>query len=68
LAAYRPIFLAVAAIFLAYSYVITYRARLKGGKQGWWWPPTRHEIALWATTVLVLVFASIPSLNLVPLP
>ncbi len=68
LAAYRKLFLAVALAFLAYSYVITYRTKWKQRKGTHWWPPTRQELLLWGTTVLVLVIASIPSLNLVPLP
>lgn len=61
-------FVTVAMASLAYSYVITYRARWQreGGRR--WWPPTRHELTLWATTLLVLVIASIPYFNLVPSP
>jgi hypothetical protein len=53
----------VAVIFLAYSYVITYRAKWRQRER--WWPPNRHEVGLWATTVLVVAIASIPYLNLV---
>ena len=61
-------FLTVTMIFLASSYVITYRAKWQQGKGIHWWPPTRQELTLWVNTVLVLVIASIPSLNLVPSP
>jgi hypothetical protein len=55
-------------VFLAYSYAITYRAKWQRRKREPWWPPNRQEVALWATTVLVGVIASIPWLNLVPSP
>lgn len=58
----------MALAFLAYSYVITYRAKWKQRKANRWWPPDRHEIALWVMTGLVATIASIPSLNLFPGP
>jgi|GEM_PF-3532819 len=61
-------FLTVTLVFLGYSYVITYRARWRRSVERRWWPPTGQEITLWATTLLVLAIASIPSLNLVPSP
>ena len=68
-ALYRPYFLGLTALSLGYSYLLTYRKRVREIRSGGGrYRPDRHELILWATTVLVILLALFPYYNPVALP
>ena len=64
LAVYRPYFLGLAIVSLGYSYLLTYRKRLREVReQKGSYRPNRHEILLWTMTVLVVLLSLLPHYN-----
>jgi hypothetical protein len=62
---YRPYFLGMALVALAWAYVTTYRARWRQIRRSGLreYRPTTHEAALWATTLVVGLLALFPHYN-----
>ncbi len=62
---YRPLFLAIAVVALAASYVMTYRRRWRqlraGGLHAY--RPQPHEFVLWVVTLVAVALALFPVYN-----